>query len=262
MEELFYETDNEIELYREDAMDQDRLFENTDIDSETMDSWYETRKQRIYDTYTKEYEGYEEGCTYFFGCSLNSYKHNYEKRKKTFLEGFQDYDVYDFLRHEFDQGVFVYNRSYMEPKMMNKIEASLRKRFYFLREQAEMHGYEVSVLDDSSVRLAIKAEQKGGKEQNDLNEDNDEPLKSKANIKILFLSELGVIDFLIKQIPFNSSSLALSKALSHVTGEGAMTLNRYILPLQNSSSTQDRNPRNNQDNLDYVKSELNSIGFR
>ena len=173
MEELFYETDNEIELYREDAMDQD--LENTDIDPETMDRWYEIRKQRIYDTYTKEYEGYEEGCTYFFGCSLNSYKHNYEKRKKTFLEGFQDYDVYDFLRHEFDQGVFVYNRSYMEPKMMNKIEASLRKRFYFLREQAEMHGYEVSVLDDSSVRLAIKAEQKGGKEQNDLNEDNDGP---------------------------------------------------------------------------------------
>jgi predicted DNA-binding transcriptional regulator AlpA len=173
MEELFYETDNEIELYHEDAMDQD--LENTDIDPETMDRWYETCEQRIYDTYTKEYEGYEEGCTYFFGCSLNSYKHNYEKRKKTFLEGFQDYDVYDFLRHEFDQGVFVYNRSYMEPKMMNKIEASLRKRFYFLREQAEMHGYEVSVLDDSSVRLAIKAEQKGGKEQNDLNEDNDGP---------------------------------------------------------------------------------------
>jgi predicted DNA-binding transcriptional regulator AlpA len=175
MEELFYETDNEIELYREDAMDQDRLFENTDIDPETMDSWYETRKQRIYDTYTKEYEGYEEGYTYFFGCSLKSYKHNYKKRKKTFLEGFQDYDVYDFLRHEFDQGVFVYNRSYMEPKMMNKIEASLRKRFHFLREQAEMHGYEVSVLDDSSVRLATKVEQKGGKEQNDLNEDNDGP---------------------------------------------------------------------------------------
>ena len=173
MEELFYETDNEIELYHEDAMDQD--LENTDIDPETMDRWYEIRKQRIYDTYTKEYEGYEEGCTYFFGCSLNSYKRNYEKRKKNFLEGFQDYDVYDFLRHEFDQGVFVYNRSYMEPKMMNKIEASLRKRFYFLREQAEMHGYEVSVLDDSSVRLAIKAEQKGGKEQNDLNEDNDGP---------------------------------------------------------------------------------------
>ena len=135
MEELFEKTDYEIELYIEDAMRQDTVFRHSSLDPDSMEDWFQKRKQRIYDMFSEEYKEYEDNYTYFFGCSMESYKSTFEKRKKEFIESFADYDDYDFLKHEFNKGILSYNRNYMDPKMLLKIEASLRKRYLFLKEK-------------------------------------------------------------------------------------------------------------------------------
>ena len=53
MEELFEKTDYEIELYIEDAMHQDTVFRHSSLDPDSMDNWFQKRKQRIYDMFHK-----------------------------------------------------------------------------------------------------------------------------------------------------------------------------------------------------------------
>ena len=59
MSTLFEKTDHEIEEFIEDARHQDMLFRLDNIDPDSMDDWFEKRKQKIYDTFLEEYEDYE-----------------------------------------------------------------------------------------------------------------------------------------------------------------------------------------------------------
>lgn len=261
MEELFEKTDYEIEQYIEDAMLQDRIFRSNQTDPDSMDDWFQKRKQRIFDMFSEEYAEYEDNYIYFFGCSMESYKFTFLKRKKKFIESFADYDDYDFLLHEFNQGTFTFHRNYMDPKMLLKIEASLRKRYLFLKEKAEEAGYNVELLNDNSVNLV-----KENKKTNiiDFKEEHEEigDIKTHgAPVKVLFLNELGIIDFLAKKRCFITNPNALCKALGHAVNEHESTLYRYIKPILDKSSNQDRNPYYINRNVDYVKNTLNYIGF-
>ena len=60
MRKLFEKTDHEIELYLEDAMFQDNVFRHSNLDPDSIDYWFEKRKQRIYDMFLKEYKKYED----------------------------------------------------------------------------------------------------------------------------------------------------------------------------------------------------------
>ena len=71
MSTLFDKTDNEIEEFIEDARHQDILFRLDNIDPDSMDDWFEKRKQKIYDTFLEEYEDYEDNSIYFYCLSFN-----------------------------------------------------------------------------------------------------------------------------------------------------------------------------------------------
>jgi hypothetical protein len=258
---LFEKTDYEIELYVEDAMSQDTVFRHSSLDPDSMDDWFQKRKQRIYDMFLDEYTEYEENYIYFFGCSMDSYKLNFEKRKKEFIESFADYDDYDFLMHEFNQGIFSFNRNYMDPKMLLMIEASLRKRYLFLKEKAEESGYRVELLNDNSVKL-IQENKKS--DTIDFEEEHEDVRTIKTHLaptKVLFLNELGIIDFLAKKRCFITNTNALCKALGHAVGEREDTLGRVIRPLLQDDREDKRHPYNNDTNVNYVKNTLNHIGF-
>ncbi|MDG1954074.1 MAG: hypothetical protein P8I51_04165 [Polaribacter sp.] len=261
MEVLFGKTDYEIELYVEDAMYQDKVFRDFQTDPDSMDVWFQKRKQRIFDMFQEEYTEFEDSYIYFFGCSMESYKFTFEKRKKEFIESFSDYDDYDFLMHEFNQGIFSFNRNYMDPKMLLKIEASLRKRYLFLKEKAEESGYRVELLNDNSVKLIQENKKSDTIDFEEEHYDVGGIKTHKAPIKILFLNELGIIDFLAQKTPFITNTNALCKALGHAVGERQDTLYRVINPFLKNDEDNTRHPYNNDTNVEYVKNTLNDIGF-
>lgn len=261
MRKLFEKTDYEIELYVEDAMSQDNVFRHNQTDPDSMDIWFQKRKQRIYDMFLEEYIEYEDNYIYFYGCSMESYKFTFEKRKKEFIESFADYDDYDFFMHEFRQGIFSFNRNYMDPKMLLKIEASLRKRYLFLKEKAEELGYRVELLNDNSVKLIQENKKSDTIDFEEENESVGTIKTHKAPVKVLFLHELGIIDFLAKKTSFITNTNALCKALGHAVGERQDTLYRVINPLLKNDEDDTRHPYNNDNNVEFVKNTLNYIGF-
>ena len=258
---LFEKTDHEIELYVEDAMSQDEVFRHNQTDPDSMDNWFKIRKQRIYDMFLKEYKEYEDNYIYFFGCSMESYKFTFEKRKKEFIKTFADYDDYDFFMHEFRQGIFSFNRNYMDPKMLLKIEASLRKRYLFLKEKAEKSGYRVELLNDNSVKLIQENKKSDTIDFEEEHEDIRTIKTHKAPTKVLFLNELGIIELLSKNPAFKASTNAMCTAIGHAVGERADTLGRAIRPLLKNDKNDKRHPYDNDDNVKYVKNTLNNIGF-
>ena len=269
MEHLFERTDYEIEQYMEDALSQSEVFtDNENITPEAEEQWFETRKKKIYDTFKEEYDEYEENFEYFFGCSLSVYKYNYKRRMEGFLSSFEDYDVYDFLMNEFEQGLFTFNRKYMDPEMTKKIEASLRKRFMFLKEQANEEGYEVKVIENERVVLNKIETITPNTNESEIEDDDeyvfDGPDLTGASIpvRLLYLYELGVIDFLKAKHPFISSCNSLSRALSPILNSRVDSINRPLRLIYNSELDNNRHPLNNEENYEKVKHELNEIGFR
>jgi len=261
MSTLFEKTDHEIELYIEDAIFQEKVFRDNPTDPDSMEDWFQKRKQRIFDMFQEEYTEYEDSYIYFYGCSMESYKFTFSRRKQKFIESFPDYDDYDFLMHEFNQGIFTFNRNYMDPKMLLQIEASLRKRYIFLKEKAEELGYSVELLNDNSVKLIQENKKSDNINFEEEHEDVGTIKTHKAPVKVLFLNELGIIDFLAKKRCFITNTNALCKALGHATNEKEGTLYRNIRPLIDKGYGQDRNPYNNDTNVKYVKNTLNQIGF-
>lgn len=261
MSKLFEKTDHEIEEFIEDARHQDMLFRLDNIDPDSMDDWFEKRKQKIYDTFLEEYTEYEDSYIYFYGCPMESYKFRFSQRKQKFIQSFSDYDDYDFLMHEFNQGIFSFNRNYMDPKMLLKIEASLRKRYLFLKEKAEELGYSVELLNNSTVKLISENKKSEEIHFEEEHEDVGTIKTHKAPVKVLFLNELGIIDLLSKNQTFMASTNALCKALGHAVGEREDTLYSAVSPLLKNDERDNRHPYNNEKNVEYVKNTLNHIGF-
>jgi hypothetical protein len=258
MNELFELTDHEIELYIEDAMAKDDEIMNTrggDPDADI--EWFENRKQPIYSCFNREYNKYVKKGKYFFGCPFSIYESNYEARKKEFLEAFEDFEIYDFLNQEIKEGVLNFDRQYMEPSKMLQIEASLRKRMAFLKNEAKKHDLEIIVINSKLAEL--KHLKKEIKEENNY---ENEVAGFSIPMRVLILHELGIIDQLKKIQPFSTTPYALSRALCPIINIGATDLNRYIYPIHTPESNQDRNPLKNIKNHNKVKEYLNQLGFR
>lgn len=84
---------------------------------------------------------------------------------------------------------------------------------------------------------------------------------TKGTEKIIYLNELGILDFLREKQPFNMSVNSLATILSAITGEKTTTLQPYLNPLINKGIEQDKNPYNSKKTVDKVKNLLINIGF-
>lgn len=80
--------------------------------------------------------------------------------------------------------------------------------------------------------------------------------------KVIYLHELGILQFLKDQEPFVSSTYSLAQALSAVTGIPANTLVSYINPIFSKTTAQGNNPLNNTKKVERVKLALAKIGFK
>lgn len=94
--------------------------------------------------------------------------------------------------------------------------------------------------------------------QNDFNLDISD---ASATDKIIYLSQLGVLDFLRTKSPFNMSINQLATVLSAITGEKKATLQPMLNPIFSAETNQKNNPLNKSKNTTKIKGTLNNIGF-
>lgn len=84
---------------------------------------------------------------------------------------------------------------------------------------------------------------------------------SNAIQKIIYLSELGVIDFLKSKQPFVSSTNSLATVLSTILGEKITTIQPYLNALSNNSIESNKHPYYSKTSVEKVKKQLINIGF-
>ncbi len=83
---------------------------------------------------------------------------------------------------------------------------------------------------------------------------------TKSTEKIIYLHELGILDFLEKN-GFNYSKNSLATVISAFTGIKQETAQSYLNPINNSSSIQKNNPLNRKKNVEKIRKKLNDLGF-
>ena len=79
--------------------------------------------------------------------------------------------------------------------------------------------------------------------------------------KIIYLNELGIIDFLKKQPCFISNN-KLSNVLTAITGEKHTTIQPLVNALINDSGQAKHKPYNNKFTVNKVKKQLTDLGFK
>ncbi len=97
-----------------------------------------------------------------------------------------------------------------------------------------------------------------------LKNENDEIdlSNTKGTEKIIYLHQLGIIDFLREKEPFNYSTNALATAISAITGISQGTAQSYLNPISNPGAGQDNNPLNSTKKVEGIKQTLINLGFK
>lgn len=85
---------------------------------------------------------------------------------------------------------------------------------------------------------------------------------SSATEKIIYLHQLGVIDFLKNKQPFLSSTNKLATILSAIIDEKSVTIQPMINPILSKKVDDKNNPLNSPKPLAKVTKQLNDIGFK
>src|SRR5690606_14706340 len=107
---------------------------------------------------------------------------------------------------------------------------------------------------DSSLKLPDLI----SKVDNFENEDEDYS-NTMGTEKIIFLQQLGILDYLKKQEPFNLSTNAMAKALSAITGIPTSTVSSYLQPMYSPENEQKNNPLSRFKKVEKVKRTLSNI---
>lgn len=96
-------------------------------------------------------------------------------------------------------------------------------------------------------------------------EEQSQPLldfsNAKATEKIIMLQQLGILDFLKEKQPFTQSTNALATAISGFIGEKPETVQSYINPINNPTTSQKNNPMTKEATVLKVNQKLISIGY-
>lgn len=202
-----------------------------------------------------EREALTENKTYFFGCSFEVYKLNYDARLQSYFKKYYDATERDFVEYEQSKNFDRYfnlrvdrydlNQNFeysiiCDSVLMEQILFSLKARNKFLTDKLN-----VKATPEESEPEAI-----------DLSD-------TSATEKIIYLHKLGIIDFLRSKQPFQSSTNSLATVLSAITGINPETrhIQSMLNPIFNKEVNQKNNPLNSKNPVLKVETQLMQIGF-
>ena len=258
MRKLFVKTDYEIELFRDDAayesthvwMDEDHYVR--DDAEEIEEEWINNRLKIVHSTFEKEYDSYVKKRMYFYGCPHELFLETFNKRLSSHLSKHKDYTLITFIESEFKDGVFLFNRHYVSSEKMQKIQASLRKRFEFLAEKAREENYNIVLLENDRVKIE-KIVINNLIDDEDLIEDNSGSLDVKE--RIIVLHQLGILDYLNNHPEINSV-LKVAKAIKSFTGFNHTTVQSYINPIFHSYADQSKSALKDKGQIEKIQKHL------
>ncbi len=78
--------------------------------------------------------------------------------------------------------------------------------------------------------------------------------------KIIYLHELGIIDFLRSQFEYGTSNNNLASIISSFTGSKPRTIQSYINPINNKSVDQKKSPLSNSKKVEEIRLKLIELG--
>lgn len=188
----------------------------------------------------------------------------YFMQLKKFLKSNKDKDEVDYLNHEILK--------------LNKIlEVQLSEKDLRLKIISEMgEGFKNPKDNDAYIERKVRHELAPIRNIHEMindyeirlkrfNQTNKEDLidfsDSKGTEKIIFLQQLGILDFLKNQQPFMQSTNKLAQAISTFTGEKVTTIQSYINPMNDPTSIQKNNPLTKEKLVAKVNQKLISIGY-
>jgi len=174
---------------------------------------------------------------YWSYCSTETYFNNYENRYNESLNNdFNEiHNEIKFIESEINTLKNLemhFSDSNYHPDLMYPI----RKKIKLLENKME-------VLNPSNAEILIDYSDSSGVD------------------KIIFLHQVGVLDYLKKLSPFNLSTNKLAEYLSAITGENAKTLQSYLNPIFNSTTVQSNNPLDTKSTVKKVLNKLAIMGF-
>lgn len=214
----------------------------------------------IAETFDQEYKKYNGLNIYFLGCSSGVYESTFLERMTSYLKLNEDSSELTFIYDELKLN-YLYNiADYISEPAKKIIERSMHIQRLFLESRLSHIGYKAvydinyRVKPNSSFVLRFEKLQSESKIV-----DNAEMFK--VTEKVLFLYELGVLDFLRTKSPFNTSINRLADVLHRILEERQTTLQSYLNPMYSDNTYQDNNPLNKRKAVEKVRIALAEIGF-
>lgn len=195
----------------------------------------ESVKVYIEETSKELFEASKKDNIYFSFCAFSVYKKTYKNRLHISMS--QDnnkiYNELEFIDSEI--------------QYLHNLKANFKSNFYH-DELINPFDKKFKFLEEKQFKKTIPI-------------DNNTPDLSNANAKekIIFLHELGILDFLKDKSPYNTSTNKLATILSAITGIKSNTIQPYINPINNPQANQNKNPLNDTDAVSKVQSKILNI---
>jgi len=237
---------NSLKLHKELVSIIDDLH-NLDIDLEITNDRNELRKimvENITDILSDLYSKSIEENYYWDYCNFLTYADNYEKRlNKHAVSNDEISEKIEslFIEHEINS----INRNlerpimkYFSSNLRNKITIADKKKINYLKTKLNLFE-SIESQDEFNLDLSYTS----------------------ATDKVIYLDQLGILDFLRAKSPFNMSINQLATVLSAITGEKTGTLQSMLNPIFSTETNQKNNPLTKFKNLAKIKGALNNIGF-
>lgn len=211
----------------------------------------ESQYEIIHPVFIKEYEKLIEDRQYFYGCPLSLYKETYNARLKDFLSKYPDAEEIEFLSHEGQKykGEFLYE---LTDNLKKKIEYSVDKTLKYLEGRSLDIGYFLFGRNKEQEEEYL----------NELQNSHLDLSDTKGTEKIIYLHQLGILDYLKNKEPFKHSTNALATAISAITGIPQQTAQSYLNPISNPGADQRNNPLNSTKKVEAIKQTLINLGFK
>ncbi len=190
-------------------------------------------------------------------CPYDVYKANFEQRRLIFFEENQYVTIHDFCEKEI-RDFNVCERPdplLMTPQMkykfvLREIEYQLELRIIFTSEIYDR------IYFSQRKKIEYLTEMMNGRQNHEIVVDFSD--NSDAE-KIVFLHELGILDFLRTKEPFNTTTNKLAQAISAFTGIKQTTAQSYLNPIVSKDFSARNNPLTEK-NLQIVTRKLMKMG--
>ncbi len=150
-------------------------------------------------------------------------------------------------------------------ELEEKLEDISFDKFYYPIDQLgiEIEGFiynrSIKIMLDIIIDLQSNA-------LNAINQDSffsdDLELNRSISEKIVYLQKLGIIDFLYKKQPFNTSLNLLSNIVGILIDSKTSTVQSYLNPMLKIDVVGKNNPLNNDKTVERVENKLNQINFK